>query len=240
MTRSERLLALLHVFRRHRQPVTSAHLAVELGVSVRAVYRDIQALCRQGACIEGEAGLGYILKPGFLLPPLMLTDDEVEALILGSRWVAQRTDQPLAKAAGDALVKVMAVLPANLRRTGRDAPELLVAPDEGLKIQGVDLTVLRKAIRAEYKVKIAYRGTSGVLSERTIWPIVLAFFDRARVLAAWCELREDFRHFRTDRIEGVEFNGIRYPTRRHALLRQWRSAEGRPQSQARSPDMFCQ
>ena len=233
MSRSERLLALLHVFRRHRRPVTSAHLAVELEVSVRTVYRDIQALCRQGACIEGEAGLGYILKPGFLLPPLMLTDDEVEALILGSRWVAQRTDQPLAKAAGDALVKIMAVLPADLR-TGRDAPELLVAPDEGPETEGVDLTVLRKAIRAEYKVKIAYRGTSGVSSERTIWPIVLAFFDRARVLAAWCELREDFRHFRTDRIDGVEFTGIRYPTRRHALLKQWRSAEGIPQSQATS------
>jgi predicted DNA-binding transcriptional regulator YafY len=220
MSRSERLLALLHVFRRHRRPVTSAHLAVELGVSVRTVYRDIQALCRQGASIEGEAGVGYILKPGFLLPPLMLTDDEVEALILGSRWVAQRTDQPLAKAAGDALVKIMAVLPAELR-TGRDAPELLVAPDEGPEVEGVDLTVLRKAIRAEYKVKIAYRGASGVL---------LAFFDRARVLAAWCELREDFRHFRTDRIDGVEFTGIRYPTRRHALLKQWRAAEGIPQN----------
>src|SRR5207244_7114832 len=115
VARAERLLALIQVLRRHRNPVSGQTLSDELGVSLRTVYRDIQTLIGQGAAIDGEAGVGYVLRPGFVLPPLMFSDEEIEALVLGSRWVAQRTDQPLARAAANAIAKIAAVLPDDLR-----------------------------------------------------------------------------------------------------------------------------
>src|ERR1700722_8003533 len=115
LSRSERLLALLQSLRRRRRPVTGRVLADELGVSLRTLYRDIASLQGQGAEIEGEAGLGYILKPGFWLPPLMLSGEEIEALVLGARWVEARTDEKLAIAARDAIVKITAVLPPRVR-----------------------------------------------------------------------------------------------------------------------------
>src|SRR6478735_3759256 len=108
MARAERLLDLIQVLRRHRHPVSGQTLADELGVSLRTVYRDIRTLVGQGAAIDGEAGIGFILRPGFVLPPLMFTDEEIEALVLGLRWVARRTDEPLERAAMNALAKVAA------------------------------------------------------------------------------------------------------------------------------------
>src|SRR5262249_17359272 len=107
MARAERLLELIQVLRRHRHPVSGQPLADELGVWLRTLYRDIQTLIGQGAAIDGEAGVGYVLRPGFVLPPLMFSDEEIEALVLGSRWVAQRTD--LARAAANAIAKIAAV-----------------------------------------------------------------------------------------------------------------------------------
>src|SRR5947208_3487229 len=115
VARAQRLLELIQVLRRHRRPVSGETLAAELGVSLRTLYRDIQTLIGQGAAIDGEAGVGYVLRPGFVLPPLMFSDEEIEALVLGSRWVAQRTDEPLARAAANAIAKVAAVLPDDLR-----------------------------------------------------------------------------------------------------------------------------
>src|SRR5919198_2059098 len=115
VARAERLLDLIQVLRRHRYPVSGQAIADELGVSLRTVYRDIQTLVGQGAAIDGEAGIGFVLRPGFVLPPLMFSDEEIEALVLGSRWVAQRTDQPLAHAAANAIAKIAAVLPDDLR-----------------------------------------------------------------------------------------------------------------------------
>src|SRR5262245_23635780 len=106
MSRAQRLLDLIQVLRRHRFPVRGAALARELGVSLRTLYRDIEALKAQGARIDGEAGVGYVLRPGFMLPPLMFSEDEIEALVLGSRWVASRADAPLGKAARNALAKI--------------------------------------------------------------------------------------------------------------------------------------
>lgn len=225
MSRSARLLDLLQLLRRHRRPVSGQVLAAELGVSLRTLYRDIATLQGQGADITGEPGVGYVLKPGFLLPPLMFSPDEIEALVLGARWVAARVDDPLGLAARDALAKIAAVLPADLRADLEAAP-LLIGPGGPLPPEVVALATLRRAIRAEQKLVIVYRDEAGTATERTVWPFALGFFDNRRMLVAWCELRQDFRHFRTDRIAAAAEGAGRYPRRRQALLKEWRAKIG--------------
>lgn len=227
MSRAERLLDLIQILRRHRQPVSGRALADGLGVSLRTLYRDIASLRAQGAGIEGEAGVGYILKPGFMLPPLMFTEEEIEAMVLGSRWVAERGDARLGEAAGNALSKIAAVLPADLR-DALDASTLLVVPGKPVAAGDAELATIRQAIRRERKLRIRYRDRHGEQSRRTIWPFAVGFFDRARVVAAWCELRRGFRHFRTDRIAALTLSERRYPRRRQALLKEWRALEDIP------------
>jgi predicted DNA-binding transcriptional regulator YafY len=225
MSRAARLLDLIQTLRRHRRPVSGAQLADELSVSLRTIYRDIQTLVAQGAPIDGEAGVGYVLQPGFTLPPLMFTNDEIEALILGSGMVARVADPTLAKAACNALAKITAVLPRGLHdeasTSGLRAGAIKSAP-----VDGVNLAPIRNAIRTEQKIWIAYNDEGGVRTERRIWPISLTFCARVRLLAAWCELRESYRHFRTDRIAGFAEVGERYPRRRRALIKEWREIEG--------------
>ena len=127
MPRSDRLLALIQALRRRRRPASGKALAAELGISLRTLYRDVAGLQAQGADIVGEPGVGYVLKPGFLLPPLMFSEDEIEALVLGSRWVADRADDRLGAAARNALAKIAAVLPADLR-DGLEGSTLLIGP----------------------------------------------------------------------------------------------------------------
>jgi len=227
MSRAERLLDLMQLLRRHRRPVSGRALADELGVSLRTLYRDIATLQAQGAGIEGEAGLGYVLRPGFLLPPLMFTEEEVEALVLGSRWVVDRGDSRLAGAARNALAKIAAVLPPD-RREGLDGSALLVGPGSAIAAGDAELAAIRQAIRAERKLELSYRDGDGSDSRRVVWPFALGFFDRVRVVVAWCELRQSFRHFRTDRIQALTVTDTRYPRRRQAMLAEWREAEGIP------------
>ncbi|POA98298.1 MULTISPECIES: helix-turn-helix transcriptional regulator [Chromobacterium] len=224
MARSERLLDLLQLLRRYRLPVTAQALADQLGVSVRTVYRDIASLQLQGADIAGEPGMGYQLRPGFLLPPLMFAEEEIEALVLGMRWVEKRGDPRLANAAGNALAKVAAVLPDDLRRRLEDET-LLVVPVDG-PLMAVDMAALRDAIRQQRKLALCYRDIKGDDSQRIVWPFAVGFFEKVQVLAAWCELRQDFRHFRCDRIQQCESLNERYPRRRQALLREWRQRLG--------------
>ena len=231
MSRAERLLDLIQVLRRHRQPVSGRALAQELGVSIRTLYRDIASLQAQGASIDGEPGVGYVLRPGFMLPPLMFSEDEIAALVLGSRWVADRADDRLGEAARNALAKIAAVLPADLREAV-DASALLVGPGAPIAAGDAELATIRRAIKAECKLAITYvredgGGGAGTRTTRTIWPFALAFFDRVRMVVAWCELRQGFRHFRTDRIAALAVAG-RYPRRRQALLKEWRAVEGIP------------
>ncbi|RKE83682.1 YafY family protein [Rhizobium sp. AG855] len=227
MSRSQRLLSLLQVLRQHRLPVSGATLAAETGVSLRTLYRDIATLQAEGADIEGEAGIGYVLRPGYMLPPLMFTREEIEALMLGFRFVEKRTDTAIASAARNALAKIDAVLPEDLRRDMADVP-LLVGPGAPLATERVDLDRLRQALRHEKPLLIAYRDQRGDLSSRTVWPCALTFFDGVRVLVAWCTLRDDFRHFRTDRIESAVAGETRYPKRRTALLKAWRQQNAIP------------
>jgi len=222
MSRAERLLGLMQVLRRHRRPVSGAALAREMRISIRTLYRDIASLQAQGAHIDGEPGMGYMLKPGFMLPPLMFSETEIEALVLGSRWVADRGDQELAEAALNVLSKVAAVLPADLRNE-LEASTLLIGPATPAAVGDTELPKIRRAIRTQRKLEIRYRDLKGEETSRTIWPFALGFFDRVRVVAAWCELRAGLRHFRTDRIVGLAVSKTAYPRARHALLAEWRA-----------------
>lgn len=225
MSRSERLFDLLQLLRRHRRPISGSVIAADLGISLRTLYRDIATLQVQGARIDGAPGLGYVMKPGFTLPPLMFSADEVEALVLGSRWVADRGDGRLAAAARDAVAKIAAVLPSDLRHE-LDTSALIVGPGDPIASGDVNVATIRQAIRIEHKVEIRYRDAAGMDSLRTIWPFAIGYFDRARVAVAWCELRQSIRHFRTDRIMSLTLSGDRYPRRRQALMQEWRDDEG--------------
>jgi predicted DNA-binding transcriptional regulator YafY len=220
MSRAHRLFDLLQMLRRHRRPVTAAALAQEAGVSLRTIYRDIVALQAMGAGIEGEPGLGYVLKPGFLLPPLMFTPTEIDALGLGLKWVAKRTDPELSGAARNAMAKIAAVLPADLQEKMED--DALVIGHGWDRPQTVELALLRRALQEERKLSMAYCDEKGARTHRVVWPVTLGFFESTRVLVAWCELRRAFRSFRADRIETAELLAERPDRRRKALIREWR------------------
>jgi len=198
-------------------------LARELGISLRTLYRDIASLQAQGAPIDGEPGVGYVLRPGFTLPPLMFSEDEVEALMLGSHWVAENGDPRLAQAAMDVMAKVAAVLPPD-RRAQFENPRLLVPrrKNDGTAL----LAPIRDAIRKECKLTIDYSDAGKSPSSRTVWPLAVGFFEQIRVVVAWCELRDDYRHFRVDRIGRLTETQQRYPKRRAALLKEWRKQMG--------------
>ncbi|MFZ6746703.1 helix-turn-helix transcriptional regulator [Undibacterium sp. JH2W] len=225
MSRTERLLQLMQILRRHRYPVSGATLSQELDISLRSLYRDIATLQNQGAKIAGEAGIGYVLQPGFTLPPLMFSEEEIAAIALGSRWVAEQADHKLALAARDALAKIAAVLPAEARLE-LETSGLLIGPS--CKPGGNDeqLRQIRLAIRKQHKLVLEYQDETGKASLRTIWPCALAFFDSFRVIVAWCELRIDFRHFRTDRILSLQVAETTYPRSRQVLLKEWREQQG--------------
>jgi predicted DNA-binding transcriptional regulator YafY len=227
MGRTQRLLTLMDALRRHRRPVTAASLADELSVSIRTIYRDVQSLIGLGAPIDGEAGLGYLLRGGFFLPPLMFDEDEIEALVLGARWVEKQTDPALAAGARNALAKIAAAAPKDLRdvmaEIGLWAPPPFAKPAVVVSLQPI-----REAIRREHKLGIAYVDVNGSPSERTIWPIALAFYEGHETVAAWCELRTAFRHFRTERISALTPIGERYPKRRAVLVKEWRAAQATP------------
>src|SRR3954468_5683157 len=172
MSRAQRLLDLIQALRGYRRPVSGAVLAEALGISLRTLYRDIETLNAQGAHIDGEPGVGYVLRPGFMLPPLMFSEDEIEAIVLGSRWVADRTDTALSGAARSALAKIAAVLPAALK-DGLDSSGLLIGPGQAPAAGDAELPVIRSAIRTEQKLRIGYLDGNGRSSRRTVWPFAL-------------------------------------------------------------------
>lgn len=226
MSRAERLLALLQCLRRYKRPVSGATLAGELGVSLRTVYRDIAALQAQGAHIDGEAGIGYVLRPGFTLPPLMFTGPEIEALALGAQWVMKRDGGGvLGFSARDALAKISSVLTPELRRKFFEST-LLIGPSDAAPVSANNQDVLYAAISREQKILLHYRDENGNESSRVVWPFTLGFFERVQLLVGWCELRRSFRSFRTDRILSVSLLEDVYPHGRNALFDEWRRLQG--------------
>ncbi|WP_211332766.1 helix-turn-helix transcriptional regulator [Litoreibacter meonggei] len=224
ISRAERLLNLVEEFRSHRRPVSGSDLAETLNVSIRTLYRDIASLRALGASIEGEPGVGYILRSGFLLPPIMFTVEEVDALVLGSLWVADKADKPMAEAARKAMARLTAVLPVEL--TDRvEAKYLEVMPSGHARQESVDISAIRQAIHLERKLSIGYADAAGKPSERVIWPFFISYMDGGRLISAWCELRDDIRHFRTDRMVSLSELPTRYPRRRHDLIKLWRELE---------------
>lgn len=221
MSKSHRLFDLMQMLRRHAHPVSGDTLAREAGVSLRTVYRDIATLQSMGAEIDGEPGVGYVLRPGFLLPPLMFSEEEIQALALGAQWVRRQTDESLALAAHNALAKIAAVLPAEQRHKVNDSS--FHVSRSAPQAKAVDLSVLRQAMREQRKLRIGYQDEKGSKTERTIWPIMLGFFEARRIIAGWCELRKDFRTFRSDRIVSIKLMKDRYPGRRRDLVKQWRT-----------------
>jgi predicted DNA-binding transcriptional regulator YafY len=221
VSRTTRLFKLMDTLRAHRRPVTAARLADDLSVSVRTLYRDIQTLIDLGAPVQGEAGLGYVLRAGFFLPPLMFGEEELEALVLGARWVRGQGDPSLALAADSALAKIATASPKDLRdkmaETGLWVPRFSTPAEHPAGLKSI-----REALRREYKLAITYVDEAGSSTERVVWPIALAFFEGKRLLAAWCEMRNGFRHFRSDRIMAVNVTRDRYPIRRAVLTKNWR------------------
>ncbi|HEU4961234.1 MAG TPA: YafY family protein [Sphingomonas sp.] len=221
MRRADRLFQIIQVMRRTRRPVTADAIAAELEVSKRTVYRDVADLIGQHVPIRGEAGIGYVLDGDFDMPPLMLTPDEIEAAVLGAQWVAARGDTVLAQAARDLVAKIEAAVPERLRPfveepASGSPPRRVSEPDR------VDMAKVRAAIHGGCKMHISYRDEQGRTSERTIWPVMIGYFETVRMLAAWCELRQDFRHFRIDRLASADFTEERFPARRADLRNCWR------------------
>jgi len=223
MRRADRLFQIIQILRRGRGPVTADAIAAELETSRRTVYRDIADLIGQRVPIRGEAGFGYVLEDGFDLPPLMLSIDEVEAAVLGAQWVAGRGDPALARAARDLVAKIAATVPEQLRPFVLD-PTTGTPPGFRQPPDRLDLSLVRQWIRQGRKLRLSYSDEQGRATERTVWPVALGFLETSRLVAAWCELRQDFRHFRTDRIEAADFLDERYPARPAALRGQWRKS----------------
>jgi len=224
MNRTERLLNLLQILRSYRYPVSGQRLSARLGVSIRTLYRDIATLQAQGAEIEGEAGVGYILKPSFFLPPLMFTHDEIQSLLLGNQWVSQFGDEPLATAATEALNKIAAVLPANIKKS-INTFALRVGPPASELLTKENLSALRDAIQHQNKIYICYKSADGKKSQRTVWPFTIGYFVDGRILVAWCEQQNNYRHFKTAGIISVKVLDEHYLRGRDSLFREWQKLQ---------------
>lgn len=210
MRRADRLFQIVQ-FLRTRRITTAAWLAERLEVSERTIYRDIKDLMTSGVDIEGEAGVGYVVRRGFDLPPLMFNEEEINALVLGARIVNSCADPALATAADSVLSKIETVLPDRMQnaldQTRLFAPFMQIQPNEASR-----MATTRIAAENQSKIKLIYGRADGEISERVIWPLALFFWGNVWTIGAWCELRESFRVFRLDRIHELIELDQHYPT----------------------------
>lgn len=215
MRRADRLFQIIQ-YLRSRRLTTARWLAEELEVSERTIYRDVQDLMASGVPIEGEAGVGYVMRKGFDLPPLMFTQEELTALTLGARIVQSWADPALAKSAEHVLQKVEAVLPDKIRQNNEIplySPMTRLAPDLANKFANI-----RFAIEQREKLKIAYMRKDGQTSSRVVWPLGLFFWGQVWTLTSWCELRDSYRNFRVDLIQNILATGEHFCVDRERSL----------------------
>lgn len=220
MRRSDRLFDIIQRLRTASRPTTAAALAEELEVTPRTVYRDIATLQARRVPIEGAAGVGYVLRKGFDLPPLMFTIDEVEAIAVGARLVRRLKDPKLQQSADAVLAKVTVVVPERLRQHIADTP-VYVSPGMAAEAEGADLAEVRAAIRDSRKLYIAYADEQGRRTNRVIWPIAMAYYVDVTLVGAWCELRTDYRNFRVERIQSSKVLDEHFDQHGGRLFREW-------------------
>ena len=224
MRRADRLFQIVQQLRGGRL-VTAKMLGHRLEVSERTIYRDIADLQSTGVPIDGEAGVGYIMREGFDLPPLMFSRDEIVALVAGARMVRAFGGATMARAAEEALVKIAAVLPEGerdrIRRTETHTPTTVMSDAERCAVDSIE-----RSIDARDVLSLDYRDEQGRATLRDVRPLGLWFWGRVWTLVAWCELRDDFRAFRLDRIEAVAGAGRSFkPERGKTLADFYRSME---------------
>jgi len=220
MRRTERLFQIIQILRSTRSPITGRELADELEVSLSTLYRDMAELTAQRIPITGEAGVGYVLDDGYDMPPLMLTADELEAAALGAAWVASEADPSLARAARDLVSKLSEAIPKELRPIVLDASSKPIQTQPKVS-ERFDSALLRHAIRERYRLQLIYTDRDGSTTDRIVWPLLIAFLDRARYLVGWCEMKEDYRHFKTERVKELKVLADKYPGRRATLMKGW-------------------
>jgi predicted DNA-binding transcriptional regulator YafY len=226
MRRADRLFDIIQTLRSAKGPMTAATIAEQLEVTVRTVYRDIATLQARRVPIEGAAGIGYVLRRGFDLPPLMFTTEEVDAIALGAQLVRRLRDPSLQDAAASVLAKISVVLPDQTRAYFDSAP-FFVSEGNARVPDGVDLSEIRSAIRDTRKIRLVYVDEKERHSRRTIWPIALAYYVDVTLIAAWCEMRVDYRHFRVDRVKSLAVLEERYPPDNGRLMAGWLALERR-------------
>lgn len=242
MRKADRLFQIIQILRRSTRPVTASRIADELEVSKRTVYRDVAHLIAQRVPIDGEAGFGYILDAGYDMPPLMLTPDEIEAVILGLQMVGKLGDPALNHAADDVMAKITSVMPETLLPY-ISQPAVGIRPDDVEPAGTHDTRPLRTAIRDGRKLKFNYRSADGTTTIRIVWPVLLGYANTHSLLIAWCESRQAFRHFRTERMSGVEIIDETIEVSRGKLRAQWktwRDSEQRkvlPKTDVRPPQL---
>lgn len=233
MEQNRRLFAIMDALRRNRRAVSAAQLARDLKVSVRTLYRDMQVLKDLGAPIEGEAGVGYVLRSGFFLPPLMFTREELEALVLGTRWVGMQPDRALTEAAKNALGKIAAAAPSDLRSHIEDVglwPVFFPSDVKPPKFLGI----IRESMATERTLRVRYGDAEGRTTEREVWPVQVLFHEDRQLFAGWCLLRKAFRYFRADRVLHAEIIAKPFGKPRGLLTREWET-----QLREQSPGCFA-
>lgn len=220
MARSGRMFEIAQMLRTARAPLTAEVIAARLEVVKRTIYRDVAALQAAGVPIEGAAGLGYVMRSGFDLPPLMFTPEEIEAIIVGLSLIGRTGDAALEQAGRSVIAKIGEVLPKTAPPI-RQTP-LLVSSWHAIPETRVDLRRIRRAIRDDQKLSLRYSDADGTITERVVCPLALVYYIDGIILAAHCELRQDFRHFRNDRLLACEALPQDFKGKGPAMRQAWR------------------
>ncbi len=227
LSRSLRMYEIIQLLRSARGPMTAQAISEALEVSKRTAYRDIAALQSMRVPIDGEAGVGYIMRPGFDLPPMAFSSEEIEAIIVGLALLRRTGDTGLLRAARQVAKKISDVVPSQAK-AHFDKKTLHVSGWNAIPSSDIKINRLRRAIRDEEKLNLSYTDLEDNYTQRTILPLAIVYYTDAIILAAWCELRVDFRHFRIDRSQAFEPTGEFFCDRGDNLRKKWQALHDLP------------